>query len=265
MVVEPEVKENIVPTRTSSMVLGTEPYGEDEGQLLSDDYGKFESLDKLREGYAHSESKLGQQANEIGSLRKQLEQYQEMVNAQLRNAPAPPTVSKSTFNDLDEEALVEMVTNRPKDFINQMTANISQQIMNQVSEKVNVTETKIRGQSTLEKKHPDYQTLVVNPDFQQWVTATIPYQMAILADRDTETLSTIINMYKNSKVPNPPEVKVDTKRAQGLPPGGGGGIENTQKPLFTRAELMVMMAQEPDKYKRMQPQIMNAYKEGRVK
>lgn len=181
---------------------------------------------------------LGEQGNEIGRLRSALEAKVEEQDRALM----------SESFDSDQIAAMERL-------VEQKTQPLREQL-NQTSSQA--------AQAKLAEKHPDYQTVVQDPEFQSWVQSSrrngVAYEAAIAGDLDTGI--ELLDAYKADTKATPAR---DVERAA-LASGRAGSNDSAIRETggLYRSEIQHLKMTDPAGYRAKLPQIHKAYAEGRV-
>lgn len=124
----------------------------------------------------------------------------------------------------------------------------------------------------LAAKHPDFGSIANDTGFQEWVKAS-PVRLSLYAKADAEfdfsSADELLSTYKELKQVRSNSVSTAGKQqqAQALKAASvdvGGSGEVTKK-VYRRADLIRLKMTDPDRYDQLQPEIMAAYSEGRVK
>ena len=182
--------------------------------------------------------KLGEQGNEIGQLRNALE---AKINEQDRQ------LVEQSF-DSDQVAAMERL-------VEQKVAPVKQQL-NEANAQQAVAQ--------LAAKHPDYETVVNNPEFQAWVQSTkrkaAAYEVAIGGDIDVGI--ELLDAYKAEAQSTPSEEQLNIAQASNRGSSGDAGIRESG--VILRSEIQDLKRNDPAAYRAQLPRIMQAYQEGRV-
>tara|TARA_S200002703_G_scaffold51112_1_gene44452 strand:+ start:4306 stop:4923 length:618 start_codon:yes stop_codon:yes gene_type:complete len=182
---------------------------------------------------------LGEQGNEIGRLRSALEAKVEEQDRQL--------MSESFDSDQISamERLVEQKTQPLREELNQTRSQAAE--------------------AKLIEKHPDYQQVLVDPKFAQWVQSSkrnsVAYEAAIAGDLDTGI--ELLDAFKSEARPTPSQ---DTERAalaSGRAGSGDAGVRDGG--VLLRSEIQELRRTDPAGYRARLPEITKAYAEGRVR
>jgi hypothetical protein len=130
----------------------------------------------------------------------------------------------------------------------------------------------LQTQAALAKKHPDFAQVVQDPEFVNWIKASpMRINMYALADAqyDFNAADELISTFKqirgartNETVSTGQQVRAKDMKAASVDVGGTG---ESSKKVYRRADLIRLKMTDPNRYEALQPEIMAAYAEGRVK
>ncbi len=221
---------------------------------------KNKSLEDVVKSYIELEKEFGRKNQEVGELRKLTDQIlqQSLAENQSVNFSAPSQKEEiDDFDLLDNplEAVEKLVERNPK--------------LQQIEQELRLTKAEL-AQKRLNELHPDYQQIVQDASFQRWVfESPVRKQLFLQADRDYdfEAANELLNWYKSSK-----KIATETRKTEAekvskkvtTESKGTGGTENN-KPIFSRKELIRLRVEDPARYRELEPMIMEAYAEGRVR
>mgnify|MGYP003639614460 FL=1 len=219
---------------------------------------KGKSVDDVVKSYTELEREFGRRNNEVGELRKLTD---ELLNLQLSKEKAnqEPEYELNIDSLLDNpnEAISKAVENHPK--FKQF-------------EEAQRTATISKAKATFTEKHPDYLELVSSEDFANWVQeSTVRTKMFKEADKnyDYETGDELFSTYKalrgvaNSNALDEKQAKATQAMKKGSVERGSG--QSTAKKVYRRTDLINLKISNPSKYAAMEPEIMKAYADGRVR
>ena len=183
--------------------------------------------------------KLGEQGNEIGSLRSALEsKIDEQDKALL-----------SESFDSDQIAAMERA-------MESKLAPVQQQLAQ--------AETQA-AVGKLASKHPDYEQVVQDPGFQSWVQSsrlnTAAFDSAINGDIDTGI--ELLDTYKANHQTAPSGDVLNAALSTNRGSSGDAGIR--EGGTISRQELQNLKINDPAGYRAKLPEIHKAYAEGRVR
>lgn len=204
----------------------------DEG-LITEEY----DLEAIISENKNLKKKIGDQGNELGSLRRGMDQILQNQSAQQ--------------NEVDEWA----------DPVEQEVSGLKQEL-NDFK-----TEAALRD---LESKHPGYRDLPNDESFQGWVQGS-DYRSNLYRKADSMDLTAADELFtaweESQETANQNHQAATTTRSKALndasmEKGTAGGVK---KSYFSRTALIDMRINNPSKYEAMRDEIMKAYAEGRVK
>ena len=216
------------------------------------------SLEQVVQMHQEAEKLLGRQSSEVGELRKVVDDY---IGSQPQQ-PAPqqyvePEDDIDYFTD-PQAAVNRAIENHPK-----------------IREAEQYTEQykKQSSLATLQAKHPDMQTILGDPKFAEWIKASkIRTQLFVAADQqyDADSADELFTLWKERKVVAQQTAQVEKQaRKQTLKAANTGNArgsaEGSRKKVYRRADIIKLMKSDPDRYMALQPEIMAAYADGRVK
>ena len=213
------------------------------------------SLEDIVKMHQEAEKLIGRQAQEVGEMRKLADQLiQQNLNKE------QPVAKQETEIDFfeDPKTAVQKAVEAHPDIIAAREA--AQQFK------------KMQTQQMLQQKHPDFAEVVGDGEFQEWVKAS-PIRLNMFAMADSqydfnaadELLSTFkqIRSVKTQQTADAgKQVLKQNLKAAAVDTGGTG--ESSAK-VYRRADLIRLKMTDPDRYEQLQPEIMKAYAEGRVR
>lgn len=213
------------------------------------------SLEDIVKMHQEAEKLIGRQAQEVGEMRKLADQLiQQNLN---KEQPVAKQETEVDFFEDPKTAVLKAVETHP-DIIAAREA--AQQFK------------KMQTQQMLQQKHPDFAEVVGDGEFQEWVKAS-PYRLNMFAMADSqydfaaadELLSTF-KQIRGTKAKQTTEAgqKVLKQNLKAASVDVGGTGESSKK-TYRRADLIRLKMSDPDRYEQLQPEIMAAYSEGRVK
>lgn len=227
---------------------------------------KYRGKSALEIAKMHQEAEklIGRHAQEVSEVRKLADQ---LIQRNLQTPQKEQPVKEDDLDDVDffadpKTAIAKAVEQHP-------AVRQAQQAALQSARQESLR--------SLKEKHSDYKEVVSDQDFQEWVKQSrIRQNLFMAADRnyDFDAADELISTYKELKnrrneatAQKVEEVKSSQQEAlrAASNPAVGGGTEPAGKKIFRRADLIRMQIYQPDKYDDLQPEIMQAYAEGRVR
>jgi len=207
--------------------------------------------------HQEAEKLLGRQSSEVGELRKIVDDF---VKSQIQSAQSP---QQETDEEVDffvdpERAVAKAIENHPKF---KETEEFSLAMKQQ----------QILGQ--LQNNHPDFIDIIQDTKFQDWKdSTTVRRELYERADKqfDYEAANELITLWKERQgmVAETAKVQEQDRKRQLKAASTGSTTGSTEAPsrkIYRRADIIKLMQTDPKRYTQLQPEIMAAYAEGRVK
>ena len=224
-------------------------------KVFPDKY-KDKSLEDIVKMHQEAEKMIGRQAQEVHEVRSLADQ---LLKRQLETDKAP-TVESAPEVDFFEN---------PQDSIKRAIENNPAVLE---AKQANLELKRMKTAQQLAAKHPDFQTVSNDTGFQDWVKAS-PIRLSLYAKADAEfdfsSADELLSTYKELKQVRNNNVQETGKRqqAQALKAAGvdTSGSGEVAKKVYRRADLIRLKMTDPDRYELLQPEIMAAYSQGRVK
>lgn len=224
-------------------------------KIIPDKY-KGKSIEDIVKMHQEAEKMIGKQAQEVHEVRSLADQ---LLKRQLEEDKKP---------DVESAPEVDFFEN-PQDSIKRAIENNPAVLE---AKQANLELKRMKTAQQLSAKHPDMQTIVQDTGFQEWVKAS-PVRLSLYAKADAEfdfsSADELLSTYKELKQVRNNNVQETGKqqKAQALKAAGvdSGGSGEVAKKVYRRADLIRLKMTDPDRYEQLQPEIMAAYTEGRVK
>jgi hypothetical protein len=224
-------------------------------KIFPDKY-KDKSLEDIVKMHQEAEKMIGRQAQEVHEVRSLADQ---LLKRQLESDKVQ-TVESAPEVDFFEN---------PQDSINRAIENNPAVIE---AKQANLELKRMKTAQQLASKHPDFGSIANDTGFQEWVKAS-PIRMNLYAKADAEfdfgSADELLSTYKELKQVRNSNVQETGKKqqAQALKAAGvdTGGSGESAKKVYRRADLIRLKMTDPDRYDQLQPEIMAAYAQGRVK
>jgi hypothetical protein len=204
--------------------------------------------------HQEAQSRLGSQGNEVGELRKIVDDF---ILKQSETKAPEPAEEVDFFADPDK-AVESKISNHP--------------VIKEVQENT-LRMKQEQAKQDLINKHPDAQDIIQSPEFINWVKGSnIRMELLARADQqyDSYAADDLFSQWKQIRqssetaVQNEVEARKDTvKRAS--TGGAKGSTEAPSKKIYRRADIIELMKTDPRRYQSMEPEIRKAYMEKRVR
>ena len=214
------------------------------------------SVKELVEMHQNAEQALGKQSSEVGELRKVVDDF---INAQLttQQAPVEETEEVDFFVD-PERAVAKAIEQHPK--IKEAEA-LTQKFQ------------KESALTRLKERHPDMNTILKDSSFVDWIKAsTIRQQLFVKADQeyDYEAADELFSYWKERKgvVTETAKAEKEARKSQVKAASTGNtraAPQGTRKKIYRRSDLIKLMRDDPERYQALGDEIMQAYREKRVR
>lgn len=227
--------------------------------------------------HQEAEKVIGRQGQDLGQLRRVTDEY---IKASLqRPAMQPQATPQKPQNETKDDEDLEYFTN-PKKAIEKALAE--HPLVKQLQQKA-LGNDQEKAVAALNRDHPDWKEVLNDSNFQGWIGKS-PVRRALFAQAhrrfDMTAANELLSTWKELKAaktpaaPTAPAPNTEARKqanqrnlsaakvpsGNAAPDSGAGG-----KPIFRRTDLMRLMNEQPDKYEAMQAEIVEAYKDGRVR
>lgn len=205
--------------------------------------------------HQQAEKLIGSQGSEVGELRKVVDGYIHNQSQPQNQTPEPESLD---FFEDPAKAVSHAIETHP-DVVN---AKQQAQVMKRTS-----------SLNQLQQKHPDMQQVLQAPAFTEWVQGS-PVRMELYqrADQgyDFDAADELVSNFKERTSVARQAVQNETHARQAAvkqaSTGSVSGSGNSgSKRIYRRADIIKLMKTDPDRYEALNPEIMLAYQEGRVK
>jgi len=207
--------------------------------------------------HQEAEKLLGKQSSEVGDLRKVVDDY---IQTQLTDTETQATNADEEvdfFSDPDK-AVERAINNHPK-------IKEAESISNQYRQST--------AMATLQTKHPEMQGILQDAKFAEWIKGSkIRQQLFVQADQqyDYDAADELFSLWKErQQVVTQTAANEKQQRKQSVKSASTGNArgsgEQRAKKVYRRADIIKLMRTDPDRYQALSNEIMQAYKEGRVR
>jgi hypothetical protein len=239
------------------------PGSTDERSELPEKY-RGKSVEDLVDMHRNAEAEIGRARNEIGSVRRLADELIGIRRAEMERANPPTAPKPVTANDL---------LDNPEETLVQVARRVADERMQDVNRRTQVLESEL-AVSRFEKKHPGFQATMAQADFADFVrNSEYRQRLAVQASQgDYVAADELFSLYGERQPTPPPQPSggvAEARRAATAKPGGSSAAgvvaSNDGKTRFSRTELLEMRMKRPDEFDRRQEEILDAYRDGRVR
>ena len=255
LVDEEETQGNFDQVDSESSQTIEQPVVEDTKPAVPEKY-QGKSVDEIIRMHQEAEKLIGKQAQEVGEVRRLAD---DLIKQNLQTNQHKPIVEEPEvdFFDDPQKAIRKTVDQHP-DVLAAKQAT-------QEFKRMNI-------QQKLAATHPDFQQIVQDTGFAEWVKQS-PVRLGLYAKADGEydfdSANELLSTYKQLKQVQTAKVAAvdNTARQQSLKAASVdvGGTGESSKKIYRRADLIQLRMRDPERYEALQPEIMAAYAEGRIK
>lgn len=264
--VEVPLKEGETLTEDDGVVQALEPGTDDVQESQSGEHSEEELPDKYRGKSAadiarmhqEAEKALGRQGNEIGELRRVFDDFVQTSARSQQQPQQEPAEEVDYFVD-PKSAVQRQIETHPA---------------LQQAQAVAVEMQKAQGVAQLQSKHEDLKEVLSSQDFSDWVRAS-PVRQRLYQEADQgmsvqaadELLTTFKQLRQTAQTSQNVSTQARKNAVRGASTGSSRNNPDGQRSgrIFSRAQIRRLMKNDPEQYEAMQPQIMAAYAEGRVR
>ena len=227
------------------------------------DEGRFagKSRDDILRSYEHLESHNGRLANELGQVKRTLDELliEKRVRDLAGNGAKPVEV--------DPAALLT----KPKEVLDQYVDAKARELVAPLQEKLTNLEAALAN-TQFNSRHSDMTQITASPEFKTWVRGTaLRQQLAANASQgNMQAADALLTEFKETRTQQPASrsnLEDALKKADKASLEGSGADAASTKPsgtVYKRADIIALRTRDPEAYERLGPQILQAYREGRV-
>ncbi len=200
------------------------------------------------------EKLVGRQSNEIGELRKIVDDFIKVKNEEVKEKPKEER--DADFFEDPEKHVDNRIRNNPE--------------LKEVKELL----VKQQQQDTLNRiasKYPDYINTIREPEFMEWVKGSnVRIELLQRADKfDFDAADELLSTWSERKgnINKVKEVNEKDRKQQlkAASTGGKGSGEPMSRKIYRRSDIVNLMMTDPDRYYANVEEFDRAYAEGRVK
>jgi hypothetical protein len=209
--------------------------------------------------HQNAEQLLGKQGQEVGELRKLVDDFIQSQSVNQKTAPVVDTeIDDLDFFDNPKEAVAKMLENHP-------SVKQSKEMAIQLKQKEVL--------ASLKAQHPDYMDIVTDPKFVDWVgKSKIRTRLLQEADKgyDFDAADELLSLWKerrdtiNTTVNAEKSARKDKVKTASSGTSSGSS-ERPSRKIYRRSDIIDLMRTNPQRYEQLMPEIRQAYAEKRVK
>jgi len=216
---------------------------------------KGKNIEDVIRMHQEAEKLIGKQAQEVGEVRKLAD---ELLKQSLAKPTAPTEVEPEIDFFEDPKKAVRQTLESHPDVL--------------AAKQATQEFKRMQIQQRLASEHPDFQQVVQDPEFAEWVKQS-PVRINLYTQADSqfdynsanELLSTykaLKNIKRQEQVQQAQQATDKTLKSVSVDTGGTG---ESSKRVYRRADLIRLRMTDPERYNALENEIMAAYSEGRVK
>lgn len=246
-----ETEESEVPQESA------EPEASEEDDLPDKYKGK--SASDIARMHQELEKRLGHQSQEVGQLRAAFDDFvKSSVTKQTDVTPEPEFDEADFFSD-PKAAMERAIANHP-------TLKQAQAVAAEMA--------KSQSLAKLQATHPDMKEILTDDGFREWIgKSQVRQELFDRADRgyDFAAADELLSSYKERKgmVSQTKAVEKVAQKQAVKQASTGSARSNpngtSSKKIYRRADVIELMKTNPKRYNSLLPELMEAYKEGRVR
>jgi hypothetical protein len=232
-----------------------EPEQQQEDEDIPEKY-RGKDVKEIIRMHSEAEKLIGRQGSEVGELRRIVDDF---IKAQATTKQQPQEeINEDDYFADPKTAIAKAIDNHPKIKQAEMAA-------------AEMSRAKVA--QMLQAKHPDYVSIVSDSGFQEWIRASkVRSELLVRADKqyDFDAADELFSTWKDRQSVAKQTVSAEKQaRSQTIKSAttavSSGSDEAPSKKVYRRADIIRLMQTDPDRYDAMQPEIMAAYAEGRVR
>lgn len=212
------------------------------------------SIQDLVKMHQEAESRIGQQGSEVGELRKVVDKF---ILSRSDETKAAPVEEVDFFSDPDK-AVDRRISSHPA---------IKQ------AQEFNARMQSEQAKSALISKHPDAAEIAGDPAFADWIQSSKwRKELYSRADSqfDAEAADELFSQWKSAKSASSSVLDAEkASRKETLKKASTGSSKGSSEPkgktFYRRRDIIELIQTNPERYHAMEPEIRQAYAEGRVR
>jgi len=232
-----------------------EPVKQEQAEEDLPEKYRGKSAKDIAQMHMEAEKLIGRQGSEVGELRKVVDDFIKAQTSPKQQLQSESVEEVDFFAD-PKKAVEKAIENHPK---------IKE------AEKISEEMQRARALNELQTRHPDFQEIVADPGFQNWVAASkVRAELFVRADRsyDYDAGDELLSLWKERRQAANQTVNAEKQvRSQAVKAATttvqSGSDEAPVRKIYRRADIIKLMQTDPDRYDMMQDEIMAASARGR--
>ena len=244
-----EEEEPVEDNLESEIVAEEEPEPEDE---LPEKY-RGKSVSEIVHMHQEAEKMMGRQSTEVGELRRMVDDY-------VKPNPTIEPVQEEEIDFFDD----------PNKAVNQAIANNPQ--LKEIQQ-LQISMRKQEFDTKLSTAHPDFNEVVADPEFAEWVkssTVRISQYQAADGNMDFASADELLSNWAAKKkivseAKSNAKADLKTQRKKATSGSSKGTAETKSRKIYRRTDIINLMINDRPRYDQLSDEIGLAYAEGRVK
>lgn len=215
------------------------------------------STSEMAKAYTELENRMSEQGNELSNLRSTLDAM--ALNQSQASSPEQEPITEADFFSDPTNTVNRAIESHPA---LRQAQDMAQKM------------AYAQGLATLQQRHPDLKEVMGAPKFAEWIKSssvrTARFQKADQMG-DVEEADDLISTFKQlNKVEQTAKQAGQKAQKQAVRSANTGGVRGNSdvrgsRRVYRRADIRELMKTNPQRYEDLQPEIMQAYAEGRVR
>ena len=215
------------------------------------------STSEMAKAYTELENRMSEQGNELSNLRSTLDAM--ALNQSQASIPEQEPITEADFFSDPTTTVNRAIESHPA---LRQAQDMAQKM------------AYAQGLATLQQRHPDLKDVMDSPKFVEWIKSssvrTARFQKADQMG-DVEEADDLISTFKQlNKVEQTAKQAGQKAQKQAVRSANTGGVRGNSdvrgsRRVYRRADIRELMKTNPQRYEDLQPEIMQAYAEGRVR
>lgn len=228
---------------------------------------KGKGLSDIIRMHQEAEKHIGRQGQELGQERKDKQYYQEMLDQII----STKTVDAATTGESQQDEEIDFFSDPDK----AVEARVRKMLEDNPDLKgAKQLREEVTRQSTvaqLQKDHPDWQQVAQSPEFTEWVQKS-QFRKALASQADSYdygAANELFSLYKErAGYQQTAKAEEQVARKDNVQKASTGSVkasgESRGKRTYRRSDIRELMQKDPTRYRQLEPEIRQAYAEGRV-